>query len=105
MIRRPAMQEVEDWLQKLGVGQYAASFAQHDIDFSILLILLTKTLPALALFVTLSRARGADDGGRRPAARRELGGGARQHPRFNNCGEARVNLLAHGHARARGRRR
>ena len=37
------------------------------------------------------------------AARCELRGGARQHSRFNNCGEgARVNLLDHGLARARG---
>ena len=36
LMTRPAMQEVADWLRKLGVDQYAESFAQHDIDFSIL---------------------------------------------------------------------
>ena len=30
------MQQVADWLQKLGLGQYAQSFAENDIDFSVL---------------------------------------------------------------------
>jgi class 3 adenylate cyclase len=30
------MQQVADWLQKLGIGQYAQSFAENDIDFSVL---------------------------------------------------------------------
>jgi class 3 adenylate cyclase len=31
-----AMQEVADWLEKLGLGQYAQRFAENDISFSIL---------------------------------------------------------------------
>ena len=27
---------IADWLQKLGIGQYAQSFAENDIDFSVL---------------------------------------------------------------------
>jgi class 3 adenylate cyclase len=30
------MQQVADWLQKLGLGQYAQTFAENDIDFSVL---------------------------------------------------------------------
>jgi class 3 adenylate cyclase len=31
-----AMQQVGDWLEKLGLGQYARRFAENDIDFSVL---------------------------------------------------------------------
>src|SRR5262249_35929062 len=34
--RGPPMQQVADWLQKLGLGQYAQRFAENDISFSIL---------------------------------------------------------------------
>ena len=30
------MQQVADWLQKLGLGQYAQPFAENDISFSVL---------------------------------------------------------------------
>ncbi len=30
------MQQIADWLQKLGLGQYAQRFAENDIDFAIL---------------------------------------------------------------------
>jgi class 3 adenylate cyclase len=30
------MQQVSDWLEKLGLGQYAQSFAENDISFSVL---------------------------------------------------------------------
>jgi hypothetical protein len=30
------MQQVAEWLQKLGLGQYAQRFAENDISFSIL---------------------------------------------------------------------
>jgi len=30
------MQQVADWLQKLGLGQYAQPFAENDIDVSVL---------------------------------------------------------------------
>ena len=32
----PPMQQIADWLQKLGFGQYAQRFAENDIDFAIL---------------------------------------------------------------------
>ena len=32
----PAMQQVADWLEKLGLGQYAQRFADNDISFSVL---------------------------------------------------------------------
>jgi SAM domain (Sterile alpha motif) len=30
------MQQIADWLQKLGLGQYAQRFAENDISFVIL---------------------------------------------------------------------
>ena len=30
------MQQVTDWLEKLGLGQYAQRFAENDISFSVL---------------------------------------------------------------------
>jgi SAM domain (Sterile alpha motif) len=33
---RAAMQQVADWLEKLGLGQYAQRFAENDISFSVL---------------------------------------------------------------------
>jgi hypothetical protein len=30
------MQKVGDWLEKLGLGQYAQRFAENDISFSVL---------------------------------------------------------------------
>jgi hypothetical protein len=30
------MQQVADWLEKLGLGQYAQRFAENDISFAIL---------------------------------------------------------------------
>jgi class 3 adenylate cyclase len=32
----PAMQQVSEWLEKLGLGQYAQRFAENDISFSVL---------------------------------------------------------------------
>src|SRR5262249_27109826 len=34
--RGPPMQQIADWLEKLGLGQYAQRFAENDIDFDIL---------------------------------------------------------------------
>jgi SAM domain (Sterile alpha motif)/AAA ATPase domain len=31
-----AMQQVSDWLEELGLGQYAERFAEHDISFAVL---------------------------------------------------------------------
>jgi hypothetical protein len=30
------MQRIADWLEKLGLGQYAQRFAENDIDFAVL---------------------------------------------------------------------
>ena len=30
------MQQIADWLEKLGLGQYAQRFAENDIDFDLL---------------------------------------------------------------------
>jgi SAM domain (Sterile alpha motif) len=30
------MQEIADWLEKLGMSEYAQRFAEHRLDFSIL---------------------------------------------------------------------
>ena len=30
------MQQIADWLEKLGLGQYALRFAENGIDFSVL---------------------------------------------------------------------
>ena len=34
--RSSAMQQTTDWLEKLGLGQYAQRFAENDIDFALL---------------------------------------------------------------------
>src|SRR6516162_3382171 len=34
--RGPPMQQILDWLEKLGLGQYAKRFAENDIDFDVL---------------------------------------------------------------------
>jgi len=31
------MQQVADWLKKLGMSEYAQRFAENDIDFAVLL--------------------------------------------------------------------
>ena len=30
------MQQIADWLQRLGLGQYAKAFAENDINFAVL---------------------------------------------------------------------
>ena len=52
------MQQVADWLEKLGLGQYAQRFAENDIDVSVL-----PHLNALAefLFAAAYRQRGVSD--------------------------------------------
>ena len=44
-----AMQQVADWLQKLGLGQYAQPFAENDISFSILPDLTDQDLKELGV--------------------------------------------------------
>ena len=43
------MQQVADWLQKLGLGQYAQSFAENDIDFGVLTDLTDQDLEKIGV--------------------------------------------------------
>ena len=43
------MQQVADWLQKLGLGQYAQPFAENDISFSVLPDLTDQDLKELGV--------------------------------------------------------
>ena len=43
------MQRVADWLQKLGLGQYAQSFAENDIDFAVLSDLIDQDLEKIGV--------------------------------------------------------
>ena len=50
------MQQIADWLQKLGLGQYAERFAENDIDFAILPDLTDQDLKELGV-VSLGHRR------------------------------------------------
>jgi SAM domain (Sterile alpha motif)/Adenylate and Guanylate cyclase catalytic domain len=43
------MQQVADWLEKLGLGQYAQRFAENDIDFAVLTKLTDANLKELGV--------------------------------------------------------
>ena len=43
------MQQIADWLEKLGLGQYAQRFAENDIDFTILSDLTDQDLKELGV--------------------------------------------------------
>jgi class 3 adenylate cyclase len=43
------MQQVADWLEKLGLGQYAQRFAENDIDFALLTKLTEANLKELGV--------------------------------------------------------
>ena len=43
------MQQVSDWLEKLGLGQYAQRFAENDIDFALLVKLSDADLKELGV--------------------------------------------------------
>ena len=43
------MQQVADWLEKLGLGQYAQRFAENDIDFALLAKLTDADLKELGV--------------------------------------------------------
>jgi class 3 adenylate cyclase/predicted ATPase len=45
----PAMQQIADWLEKLGFAQYAQSFAENDINFTILSALTDQDLKELGV--------------------------------------------------------
>ena len=44
-----AMQQIADWLQKLGLGQYAQRFAENDINFAVLPHLTDQDLKELGV--------------------------------------------------------
>ena len=44
-----SMQQVTDWLEKLGLGQYAQRFAENDIGFSVLPDLTDQDLKDIGL--------------------------------------------------------
>jgi hypothetical protein len=52
------MQQVWDWLQKLGMGEYAQRFADNDIDFTPLSELLIRTSKKLGLYRSAIAAGG-----------------------------------------------
>src|SRR6516162_3630017 len=43
------MQQIADWLEKLGLGQYAQRFAENDIDFDILSDLTDQNLEKIGV--------------------------------------------------------
>ena len=43
------MQQVSDWLEKLGLGQYALRFAENDISFSVLTDLTDQDLKEIGV--------------------------------------------------------
>ena len=44
-----AMRQIADWLEKLGLGQYAQRFAENDIDTSVLPHLTDENLKELGI--------------------------------------------------------
>jgi hypothetical protein len=48
---RVAMQQIADWLKKLGLSEYAQRFADNAIDFSVLRDLTEKDLRALGVLL------------------------------------------------------
>jgi hypothetical protein len=43
------MQQIADWLQRLGLGQYAKAFAENDISFAVLPDLTDQDLKKLGV--------------------------------------------------------
>src|SRR5580693_7928564 len=52
------MQQVADWLEKLGLGQYAQRFAENDISFSVLPDLTDQDLRRSAISTSMLYACG-----------------------------------------------
>ena len=70
------MQQVADWLEKLGLGQYAQRFAENDINFSILSDLTDQDLKELGvtslghrrqLLRAITELKGGETGTPKPA--------------------------------------
>jgi hypothetical protein len=49
MLRDAAMQQIADWLEKLGMSEYAQRFAENRIDFSVLRDLTDQDLKDLGV--------------------------------------------------------
>jgi hypothetical protein len=71
-----AMQQIADWLQKLGLGQYAQRFAENDINFAILPDLTDQDLKELGvaslghrrqLLRAITELKGGETGAPKPA--------------------------------------
>ena len=43
------MQQIADWLEKLGLSEYAQRFAENDIDFTILADLTDQDLEKIGI--------------------------------------------------------
>ena len=54
------MQQIADWLEKLGMSEYAQRFAENDIDVSVLRHLTDQDLKEIGV---LARASAKDAGG------------------------------------------
>ena len=48
------MQQIADWLEKLGMSEYAGRFAENRIDFSVLPDLTDQDLKDLGVFLGAS---------------------------------------------------
>ena len=71
-----AMQQIADWLQRLGLGQYAKAFAENDINFAILPDLTDQDLKELGvaslghrrqLLRAITELKGSEEGTRKPS--------------------------------------
>ena len=87
------MQQIADWLEKLGLGQYAQRFAENDIDFDILSDLTDQDLEKIGV---------TSVGHRRKLLRAiaNLKGGERDHTRGCGCRRAICYTASGGHCRA-----
>jgi hypothetical protein len=63
------MQQVADWLEKLGLGQYAQRFAENGIDFSLLGYLTDQDLEKLGVVLGHRRKMRARLRSKRPPRR------------------------------------
>ena len=82
-----AAQRITDWLEKLGLGQYAQRFAENDIDFSILADLTDQDLEKIGvaslghrrqLLRAIAELNGVEKGTRRSPLKL-------RHPSPRNC--------------------
>jgi hypothetical protein len=48
------MQQIAEWLQKLGLGQYAQRFAENDISFAILPDLTDQDLKEIGVSLVIA---------------------------------------------------